>query len=135
MEDVLSVAGRHAAVILRPRAVQPCIDNDVSDMASAQILRLGRKAEKGIDLALREQIERFDRRIGGDDPANVLGRIEPDMRGHDGHEGRMGRPQTFDADTLSLQFGYGADALAAEQFEAADMDAGEHDDRYAGIDR
>ncbi len=56
------------------------------------------------------------------------------MRGHDGHERRMGRPQTFDADALSLQLSDAAHALIPEQFEAADMDAGEHDDRYAGVD-
>ena len=55
-------------------------------MAGAQILRLGRKAEEAIDLALDKKRERTDLRVGAGDPANVFDRIEPDMGGHDGNK-------------------------------------------------
>jgi hypothetical protein len=51
-------------------------------MPGAQILRLGRKAEEGIDLALDETLDRLDRRVG--DPVEILDGVEPDLGGDQG---------------------------------------------------
>jgi hypothetical protein len=49
-------------------------------MARTQFLGLGREPEEGIDLALREQVERLD--FGIDNPLEVLFRIEPHLDCH-----------------------------------------------------
>jgi hypothetical protein len=41
---------------LGPRAIYRAVDNDVADVAGAQLLGFGREAEEGIDLAFGKQI-------------------------------------------------------------------------------
>jgi hypothetical protein len=57
--DVPAIGRQHAAEILRPRAVKDAVDNHASDIAAAQLLRLGREPKKGIDLPIRKQLHRF----------------------------------------------------------------------------
>src|SRR5436853_563174 len=93
----------------------------MSDLAGAQILRLGRKAEKRIDLALGEQLGWLRRWAG--DPIDVLGRVESDLRRHDAEEGVPGRAaERRDPDALPFQIDDAADAIIAEQLEAAGME-------------
>jgi len=108
-----------AAKILRPRTVHRAVDNDVADVPRTQILRLGRKGQNGIDLSFDELLDGFDGRVG--DPADVLGRVGPNMRCHQGHQHVRGRPPVLHADGLAPEVSDSADALLREQFEAADM--------------
>ena len=78
--DVFPVAAEHAAEILRPRAIHRRVQNHVPGMTGAQFLGLGREPEEGIDLALREQVERLD--LGIDHPLKVLFGVEPDLGCH-----------------------------------------------------
>jgi hypothetical protein len=123
------IAPQHAAEILRPRAVHGAVDDDVADMPRAQILRLGRKAQKGIDLSFHELLDRLDGTVG--DPAYVLDGVEPDMRGHQGHQHVRGRPPVLHPDAPALEIRDVADVFLREQFEAADMRAGQDHDRLA----
>ena len=50
------IARQHAAEILRPWAVDGAVDDHMADLAGAQFLRLGRKAQEGIDLSLDEEL-------------------------------------------------------------------------------
>ncbi len=98
-------------------------------MASAEILRLRRKAEERVDLAVREELDRWGRLAR--DPTDVVDRVEPDMSGHDGDEHMMGRLQARHANFFALQIRDAADAFVPEQFIATDMHAGQDDDRLA----
>jgi hypothetical protein len=75
--DVVAVAGQHAE-IFRPRRVERAVDDDVPDIAGAQRLRLGRKPEEPVDLALDKRIDRFDRRVS--DPMDVGYRVARDLK-------------------------------------------------------
>ena len=79
--DEVAVADQHAAEVLRPRLVGGAVEDHVADLAGAQLLRLGRKAEEGIDLALGEQLHRRCRRAGR--PSRCPLRVEPDIGRHD----------------------------------------------------
>src|SRR6516164_6617261 len=130
---VLRVATHHATETLRPWAVHRTTENDLTNMPSAQILWFGWESQKRVDLALHEQLDWLDRGVGH--PLDVLGRVEPDMRGHHGHEQVPGRSESLHAHALALEVGNAADAVLAEQFEAADMNASQHRDRFAGVER
>src|SRR5271169_5206676 len=54
----LPVAGQHAAEILRPRAVDGAVDDDMADLAGAKFLRHRRQTEAGVDLAVCKQFSR-----------------------------------------------------------------------------
>jgi hypothetical protein len=62
---------------LRPRAIHCGIDDHLADTAGAQLLRLRRKGEERIDLAVDEQVFRLGRRIG--DPVDIPDGVEPDL--------------------------------------------------------
>src|SRR5215471_5360992 len=85
----------------RPRTIEDAIDDHVADVAGAQLLRLGRKPEKRIDLSVGEKLHRPGR--GARHPMNVLGRIEPDMGGHDAQENVLARIEIQHTDVLSLE--------------------------------
>src|SRR5215472_484061 len=55
----LAIAGQQTAEILRPRPIQCGVYQHVADLAGAQFLRLGWEAEKGVDLARSEQLDRL----------------------------------------------------------------------------
>ena len=69
-------------------------------MARTKILRLGREAEKRVDLHVDEELDRLYGWIA--DPVNILGGVEPDLRGHQGEEHRAIRSQTLPADALAF---------------------------------
>jgi hypothetical protein len=81
---------------------------------------------------LYEQFERVHPAVGAGHPTNVPGGIEPDLGGHQGQQASWGRPKP---DNLAFQIGDVANTLPREQFEAADMDASQHDDRGARLDQ
>ena len=66
------------------------------------------------------------------DPADVIRGIEPDRSRQQGQQ--CGR-RPLEADALALELGDIADSLLGEELEAADMEAGERDDRQPGLDR
>jgi len=105
----------------------------VADLPGAQILRLGRKAEECVDPAVREQLHRLDLRAGDDLP-DICGGVEPDMGGYGGQEHVWARAQALHADVFAFEVGDAADAFPREQFEAADVNAGQQDDRFTGVD-
>ena len=76
----------------------------MTDTAGAQILGLWREAEEGIDLALDEELQRLDGRIGLVTQWMSLARVEPDMGRHHDQEGTCGfGPPDLHADVLALQ--------------------------------
>ena len=74
----------------------------------------------------------FLRRIG--DPAKVLLGIEPDLGGHQGQQEIRARPEPRDANSLSFQTGNAVNVFMAEQYEAADMHAGQQRARLSLIE-
>jgi hypothetical protein len=98
----LPAAGQQAAEILRPGAIDRAVKDYVADLAGTQFLRLGRKAEECVDPLLGEQLHRLDQWIR--DPVDVLARIEPHTRRHDGDElvPEVVRAETLDTDLLPL---------------------------------
>ena len=83
-------------------------------MTGAQFLGLGREPEEGIDLALREQVERLD--LGINYPMKVFFGVEPNLGCHQLQQ--CGRA-CLQPDLLALQLGDAADAFAGEQLVAA----------------
>src|SRR6476659_4849684 len=82
--DEVPVAGQHAAIVLRPWTIDRAIDDHMADLAGAQLLRFGRKAEPRIDLSVSEKLHGRDR--WAPHPVDVLGGVKPDMGGHARHE-------------------------------------------------
>ena len=105
----------------------------MADLAGAQGLRLGWKAEECVDLSVHEQLARADCRTGH--PVDVLGRVEPDMRRHGRYEDVGGGAETLHPHCLALEIADAADALARNQLEAAHVHAADDPDLVAGIDR
>src|SRR5438067_709710 len=105
----------------------------MADFAGAQILRLWRKSQERIDLAVGKKLRRPGR--GTRDPLNIPGRIEADMGGHRVKEKVRAGAEALDAYFLSLQVQDAADVFPRKQFEAADVLAAHDGDRFAGIDR
>ena len=116
--------------VLRPRAVESAIDDDMPDLARAQVLRVGRQGEERVDLALDKKLLRSRKRAGH--PLDVLGGIESDIGGHAGDQ-RL--PHQSTTHLLALQIANAADVFVRKQRIASDMHAGEHRRRRAGIDR
>src|SRR5438067_5662097 len=54
----IGAARQHAAEILRPGAIDRAVDKNMTDTAGAQLLRFRRGAEKRVQLAVHEQVER-----------------------------------------------------------------------------
>src|SRR6516162_1172658 len=79
---VIPIASQETAEILRPRTVDRRIDDNVADMPGAQFLWLGRKAEKRVDFARNEALDRLNRRIGN--PVDILEGIKSDLGGQQG---------------------------------------------------
>src|SRR5262249_14831652 len=109
------------------------VDDHVADLAGAEFLRFGWKTQECIDLSLDEKLFRLDRWSGN--PVYVLDGVEPDIGGHAGEEQVRTRAQDLHAHASALQIRDAANALASEQLEAADMDAGQHFDRFARVHR
>src|SRR5215471_8403093 len=120
--NVVAVADERAAEVLRPRPIDGSIENDMAEASGAQFLRLRREPEKGVDLALGEQVERPDLRIGAGDPTYVFCGIETDLKRHEAQQ--TGRAP-LQADAFAFQTGDAADVVPREQLETADMHTGE----------
>jgi len=58
--DELPISRLHAAEILRPRGVDGAVEDHVTDISGAQVLRRGRKGKECVDLAAREEFERVN---------------------------------------------------------------------------
>ena len=100
-----------------------------ADLARAQFLRLGRKAKERIDFS-------FGKKFRGGRihyPIDVLERIEPDIGSHRREERMLLGTQALYAYLLALQVANAVDLFIGEQFEAADMHAGQHRDGFTGI--
>jgi hypothetical protein len=105
----------------------------MADALRPQALRLGREAEKGVDLALEEQIGRL--RVHARHPVDVFGRIESDQRRHRRNEDMRGGLEHRNSYRSALEIRDTVDAVLGEQFEAPDMDACEDGDLLAAIER
>ena len=102
----------------------------MAGIAGTQFLRLRRKTEKCVELALGKQLQRLQIRIG--DPVDVRLRIEPDIGSHQPQQIGRGRLQP---DRPAFEIGDTADRPVGEQLVAAHMHAADHRDRQAGADR
>ena len=80
----------------------------MADATGAQLLRLRRKPEEGIDFSLDEQFDGVGPAIGGGHPANVLDGVEPDPSRHQPQQVDRGG---LEANGLALQVGNVANAL------------------------
>jgi hypothetical protein len=130
--DEVPSAVRRAAEVVRPGLVRGRAEDHSTHLAGAQLLRLGREPEKGIDSPLNELLQEVAARAG--EPVDVRVRVEPDVR-RDAREQQVSTraERLGDADPLALQVADGADGLVREQLVAADMHPRQGRDRLAGI--
>ena len=56
--DIVGMAGQHAAVVLRPGAVDRGGEDGMADLPGAEVLRFGRRGKKRIDFSFDEKILR-----------------------------------------------------------------------------
>ena len=131
LPDEIAIASQQTTEILRPGAVHCGVDDHMPDMSGAQFLRLRRKAQESIDVAVDEKLDRFDRRVG--DPMDVSERFEANLGGNKGQQHVRGRPEGLHPDALAIQVGDAADAVVSEQFEIADMYTGQQRNRIARL--
>src|SRR5439155_26674568 len=94
----LPIARGHAAKVLRPRPVDRAVDADVSEFPGAELLRIRRKCEVGVDLPRREQPLALGGGMLGE--GDVLLWIQPDVSKHAGQEDVCGLTQLGDRDSL-----------------------------------
>src|SRR5262249_49754803 len=80
-----------------------------TDVPSAQLLRVWRKAQKRIDLAIDEKLLLRSRRV--DHPAYIFARVEPDLRGHQRNQHVRGRSEAQDSDPFPLEVADGCRRL------------------------
>ena len=106
---------------------------DVADPAGAQFLRLRRKAQESIDLALHEKLEGFGLWVSN--PVDVFGRIEADMSRQHRRNPGPSRPRGLHAYTSPFQVFNAADIFLGEQLIATDHYAAQHCDRFTCVDR
>ena len=78
----------------------------------AQALWIRREAEKGVDLAVEEQVDRLG--VRARHPVDVLGGIEPDQRRHRRNEDMGAGPQSRDSDRPALEVRDAAYAILGE---------------------
>jgi hypothetical protein len=118
---------------LRPGAVHGSFEQDASDFPGAQVLRLRRIAQEGIDLSVDEQLHRVEGPAV--DPVEILAGVEPDLRGHQREQRLAAQSWHRDPDTLPLEIRKAAEILFAQDLVAADMQAGQDSDPEAAVDR
>ena len=109
----------HAAEVVAPGLVGCAVEQHVADLPRAQLLGHGREAEPRVDLSLRQKPDGLARRMR--QPADILGRVEADVRQDDGQEEVLDGPGFPHADGLAPEIADGADALSGEQLEAPDV--------------
>src|SRR4029077_16834962 len=54
--DEVPVAAQHAAIVLGPWTIDGTIDDHMADLAGAQLLRFGRKAEPRVDFSVSAKL-------------------------------------------------------------------------------
>ena len=104
----------------------------MADLAGAELLRLGREAEKRIDLSVGEQLQGID--VGAVTQSMSLSGSSPIFAAMIASKVFWPRPGLRMPTLLALQVADGADGLVREQLEAAGMHARQHRDRLAGIE-
>src|SRR5439155_20488199 len=117
------VSAHYAAEVLGPRAVLAAVDDDVADLLRPQLLRIGRKPQEGVDLALRQESHRLARGVRR--PVDIFLRIQTNVSHHAREEDVLARAERLYADRLPLQVVHGADALRPEQHEAPNLNCSE----------
>jgi hypothetical protein len=98
----------------------------------AELLRLRREADHGVDFARRQQLHGLVRGWGHE--CDVAAWVQPDVCGHAGHDEVMARPHARHGHGLALEVLHRADALGGEQLEAARVRAGQDHERVTRID-
>src|SRR4029077_20851067 len=81
--DEFLARGDQTAEILRPRTILRGVEDQMSDLSRAQLLRLRREAEERIRLSVDEQPHRCVERFALY-PLHVLARINTDVSEHAG---------------------------------------------------
>src|SRR5215813_14268384 len=64
--NIIRATGQHAAEILRPRAIDRAVDDDMTDALGAQLLWVWRDSEECVNLAVDKQLLRADFGAAGD---------------------------------------------------------------------
>jgi hypothetical protein len=126
------VRRRHTAEVLGPRPVDGAVDHRVADLLRPQLLGDGRKTEKRVDLPFRQQLDGLGDRVRHE--VDILMGVQAHVGRHAGEEDVLGAPQLDHRHGLALEVSDRADTVGPEQLEATDVDAGENDERIAGID-
>ena len=112
LPDELLVGGDDAAEILRPRAVEPAVDDSVTDLLVAQFLGIWGESHHSVDLSLSEKMHRFGRRM--DDEIDIPLRVYSDMGRHGSDKDMVRRSQFRYGHCFSLKVTNGLDALGPE---------------------
>jgi hypothetical protein len=120
--DKVAVGRQHAAEVLRPRPVHTAIDDNVTDLARAELLRNRREAKHGIDFSVGEQPHCVCHRWR--DECDVIMRIDADVRRDAGDVQVVAASKPRHGNGPPLQIFDRADAIGAEQLEAAGVDSG-----------
>ena len=90
----------HAAEVLGPRPVLRGVDDHLPDLLRAQLYRLLRVADKGVGLALNEQIHRVAQ-VPASDPGDVLLRVDANVRQHGREHYVVPAPEVVDRSASS----------------------------------
>jgi hypothetical protein len=117
---------------LRPCTIDRTVDDNAAKTPGAQFLRLGRKAEERIDLAVDKQLLGANRAAG--DPVDLRLGVDADIGGDQRQEQVLRRADRRDPDSLSGDLCDATDRVTDKQLEAADMRPGQHFDCGAAID-
>ena len=103
----------------------------MADLPRPEFLRLGRLRRDGVDCSLREELRRGVEEVR--DPVYLLLGVYAYIGEDAGDEGVLGASQLPHRHRLALQVADGADLLAREQLEAADVGPRQELERVAGL--
>ena len=107
------------------------VDHHVPDLLRPEFLRDWGKAQQGVDLPLGQELHGLGRGMGH--PGDVLAGVQAHVGDDAGEEDVLGRSQPWHRDALPLQVTDRPDPLRPEQFETADVDSRQQDDRVSRI--
>src|SRR5215813_5469051 len=114
------IYGQHAAEILRPRAIDRAVDDDMTDALGAQLLWVWRDSEECVNLAVNKQLLRADFGAAGD-PVDLRLGVDADIGGNHRQEKMLDRSHRPNADFLPSELRNAAHCVLHEQLEAADV--------------
>src|SRR5690606_38488596 len=106
---------------------------DMPDLARANYLRLRGESHERVDLAIHKELHRSvvgSRR----DPFDVRSWIYADIGQHDRHVDMVMDSEPTNGHAFALEVPDGTDSLVAEEFVAASVNAGKHDNGLAGVE-